>query len=402
MHTPLCDGIDSVGFVDWNARDFHGYHTPRGATYNAYLVRDEKTALIDAVKAPNGPSLLENVVGLTDPASIDYVVCNHAEPDHSGGFPEVMAACPHAEVVCNAKCRKALELHYDTSAWRFRVVKTGETLSLGERSLTFVDTPMAHWPESMATYVPEEKLLFSMDIFGQHYASSGRFDDEEPLDVVMEEAKTYYANILMLYGRQVARALDRLGELDIETIAPSHGVIWRRNVPEILAAYRDWSVCRPQPKVLVVYDTIWESTARMARAIVDGATRPGVEAKLYYIRSSSLTVLATEMLDTAVFAFGCPAFNNGLMPQAAAALTYLQGLSPAGKAGLAFGSYGWKASCATRLVEQYLDAMKVEKLCDPVLSNYAPTPEVLEACRAAGALLADAALERAGASGAAK
>lgn len=393
MHTPLCQGIDSVGFVDWNARDFHGYRTPRGATYNAYLVRDDATALIDTVKAPNGPRLLENIAGLTDLSGISYVVCNHAEPDHSGSFPDVLTACPGAEVVCNAKGRKALELHYDTAGWRFRVVKNGETLSLGQRTLTFVDTPMAHWPESMATYVREEKLLFSMDVFGQHYASSGRFDDEEPLDVVMEEAKTYYANILMLYGKQVARALDRLGELDIETIAPSHGVIWRKHVSSILSAYRDWSVCRPRPKVLVAYDTIWQSTAQMARAICDGATRPGVETRLYHLPSSSLAVLATDMLDASVFAFGCPAFNNVLLPQAAAALTYLQGLAPAGKAGFAFGSYGWKPS-ATRIIETYFEAMKVEKLREPIHAVYAPTPEVLDECRSAGAMLADAALER--------
>jgi len=398
MATSLRDNIDWVGYVDWTVRDFHGYRTERGSTYNAYLLRDEKTALIDTVKAPYADKLLSHVAALTDPGDVDYVVCNHAEPDHSGSLARVMDACGGAELICDRRCRDALAGHYDTSGWRFRVVADGDEVSLGRRTLRFHLTPMVHWPESMATYVPEEKLLFSMDGFGQHFASSGRFDDEEPLDVVMAEAKTYYANILMLYGHAIDKTLDKLSGLEIETLAPSHGVIWRSHVGEIVSAYRQWVKLARAAKVLVIYDSMWGSTETMARAIYEGAAAAGggVEAKLIHVRSSHLTVVATEVLDAAAMAFGSPTLNGTLMPQMAAALTYLQGLKPFGKAALLFGSYGW-AKGAARDMASYLDAMKCDVLREPLLSQYVPAAEVLDDCRAAGALLAAKAGELAGA-----
>jgi flavorubredoxin len=341
MKATLRDNIEWVGYVDWTVRNFHGYETDRGTTYNAYLVRDEKTVLIDTVKAPFAADLIRKISELTEPGEIDYLVCNHAEPDHSGALPAIVAACPRAEVVCNDKCRAALSRHFETSDWNFRIVADGESLSLGKRSLTFINTPMAHWPESMFTYVPEEKLLFSMDAFGQHYASSGRFDDEEPLDLVMYELKKYYANILTPYGKQVARAMERAGELDIETIAPSHGVIWRKNLGSLIEAYSGFAACKAKPKALVVYDTMWNSTEAMAQAILEGAQREGVETKLFNIRASSITTLATEILDAAAIAFGSPTLNRTMMPQMGALLIYLKGLRPTCKAGFAFGSYGW-------------------------------------------------------------
>lgn len=387
----LKSNIDWVGYVDWTVRDFHGYSTDRGSTYNSYLIRDEKTALIDAVKAPYAGSLLSNIRALTDSGRVDYVVCNHAEPDHSGGLSAVLQAYPDAAVVCNAKCQEALSRHFDTTKWKWKIVSDGDVISLGQRSLKFIDTPMVHWPESMFTYVPEEKLLFSMDAFGQHYASARRFDDEEPFDVVIAEAKTYYANIIMLYGKQVAKTLEKLSGLDIDMIAPSHGVIWRSKVDTILAAYREWMESKPKAKVLVVYDTMWSSTEKLAIAIMEGAMGQDVEVKLFNVRASNVTVLATEVLDAAAIAFGSPTLNTTLMPQMAAVLTYLKGLKPSGKAGFAFGSYGW-AKGGAKDVEEYLKAMKFEILREPLQVQYVPTPEVLDECRAAGELLAQRAL----------
>jgi flavorubredoxin len=395
MHASLREGIDWVGYVDWTVKDFHGYRTERGSTYNAYLIRDDRTALIDTVKAPCVDALLRNVSALTDLSKVDYLVCNHAEPDHSGGIPRVLAACPNAELVCDAKCRDALGRHYDTSDWKIRVVADGDTLPLGKRTLTFVETPMVHWPESMFTYVPEEKLLFSMDAFGQHYASAHRFDDEEPLEAVLAEAKTYYANIVMLYGKPIAKVLDRAKDLDIAVIAPSHGVIWRRNLDAILAAYADWVLCKPKAKVLVFYDTMWGSTENMAKAIVQGAMEQGgVDARLYNVRATHITVLATEILDAATIAVGSPTLNTTLMPQVAAALTYLKGLRPAGKAGFAFGSYGW-AQGGARDVNALLEAMRVTILRDPLQAQYVPGEETLASCREAGRMLADKAAQMA-------
>jgi flavorubredoxin len=381
--------------VDWAVRDFHGYRTARGSSYNAYLVRDEQTALIDTVKAPYVGELLAQVRALTDPARVAYVVCNHAEPDHAGGLPRVLDVLPNAELVCDARCRDALSRHYDIGRWKFRIVATGDTLALGRRTLRFLETPMVHWPESMFTYVPEEKLLFSMDAFGQHYAAARRFDDEEPAEVVMQEAKTYFANIVMLYGKPIARVLEHARGLEIDLIAPSHGVIWRKDVARILAAYADWVAHKPAAKVLVIYDSMWASTERMARAILEGAQERDVDARLLPVRQTDLTVLATEVLDAAALAVGSPTLNATLMPQVAAVLTYLKGLKPSGKAGFAFGSYGWSKGGAED-VEAYLKAMKFEILRGPLQAQFVPNGEVLEACRAAGRRLAERALESAG------
>ncbi len=394
MNTTLRDNIDWVGYVDWTVRDFHGYNTDRGVTYNAYLIRDEKTALVDTVKAPFADRLLQSIAALTDPAEVDYVVCNHAELDHAGGMTRVMEVLPNATLACNKKCEAVLSKHHDSSGWKTHIVATGDTLPLGKRTLRFIETPMVHWPESMFTYIPEEKLLFSMDAFGQHYASSQRFDDEVPLCTVMEEAKTYYANIVMPFGRQVAKVLEEVAKLDIEMIAPSHGVIWRSHAPAIVEAYTNWSTCRPKPKVLVIYDTMWDSTGRMARAIHEGASLPGVAAELIHIRSSSLTRIAAEVLDAAAIAFGSSTLNQGMLPMAGAVLTYLKGLKPVAKAGMAFGSYGWSKG-GPEAVDDYMKAMKWEVLREPIRAQYRPTFEVLDECRAAGRLLAEKAREMA-------
>ena len=392
MNTTLRENINWVGYVDWTVRDFHSYVTTRGATYNAYLVRDEKTALVDTVKAPYAADLLKNVAALTDLTAVDYIVANHAEPDHAGALSRVVAACPGATVVCDQKCRDILASYNDVSDWRFQIVKTGDALSLGKRTLTFIETPMVHWPDSMFTYVPEDRLLFSMDAFGQHYASSNHFDDEVDLSEVMEEAKKYYANIVMLYGRQISKTLDAAAALDIEMIAPSHGVIWRSHICEIISAYKDWVVCKPKPKVLVIYDSMWQSTRKMAEAILEGASMEGVEAKLIFVRASGLTEIATEALDAAAIAFGSATLNMGMMPMMGAVLTYLKGLRPVDKAGFAFGSYGWSKG-APEAIDEYLKAMNFDVLREPLKSKWRPNEEILDECRSAGSMMAEKARE---------
>jgi flavorubredoxin len=388
MNTTLRENIDWVGVVDWTIRDFHSYETERGATYNAYLVRDEKTALVDTVKAPFAADLLRNVASLCNPSRVDYIVCNHAELDHSGALAEVIRAMPAATLLCDKKCAATLGEHFDTSGWRIRVVENGESISLGRRTLQFFETPMVHWPESMCTYVPEEKLLFSMDAFGQHYATSQRFDDEADLPTVMDEAKTYYANIVMPYGQAVLKTLERLAGLEIGMIAPSHGLIWRRHAAEIIAAYRGWANHRSRPKVLVIYDTMWESTAAMARAILDGAAQPGVSASLVHVRRTNLTRIAAEVLDAAAVAFGSSTLNRGMMPMAAATLSYLEGLRPLGKAAVAFGSYGWGRG-GPEAIDEALRRLQWEIVREPLRSHWRPTPDVLAECRQTGRLLAE-------------
>ena len=395
MNRKIVEGIHWVGHVDWNIRDFHGYVTERGSTYNAYVLLDREPALIDTVKAPYAANLLQNIAELVAPADLRWVVCNHAEPDHSGSLPAVMAACPNATLVCDQKCKDILAIYYDTAKWKFKIVKTGDSISLGARTLEFIETPMTHWPESMATWVPQERLLFSMDAFGQHYASSGRFDDEVPESVLYFEAKTYVANILMLYTLPVTKAVAAVRKLNPKIIAPSHGVVWRSQVQRMLDLYDQWDICKPVRKVVILYDTMWKSTEMMAEAILEGAQAeggPALEAKLFHVRATTITRLATELLDVAAFAAGSPTLNGTLMPAVADALTYLKGLRPANKAGFAFGSYGWGRG-GPEEVEGYLQAMKVELLRPVLKLQYKPTPAGLDECRAAGRLLARHALK---------
>lgn len=394
MDNLLRENIFWIGHVDWDIRDFHGYQTKRGSTYNSYLINDEKVAVIDSVKAPYAKELIANIGDVVPVEKVDYVVCNHAEPDHSGSLPVLMRECVNAELVCNAKCQKALSMHYDTTDWKFKIIDESTELPLGSRTLRFINTPMAHWPESMFTYVPEEKLLFSMDAFGQHYASSERFDDQVPLAEVLAEAKTYYANIIMLYGAQVAKTLERAAGLDIEIIAPSHGVVWRRHLGEIIEAYKKWMVCESNPKVLIFFDTMWKSTGLMADAIYAGADQPGVSVKKYDLKYTSITKIADEAIDAAVFAVGSPTLNKGIMPKVAEALTYLKGLAPKNKAAVAFGSYGWAKQGGQHEVQEYLETMKCGMLTDePLQCQFVPTDEVLAECRGIGARLAEVALE---------
>lgn len=388
MYEKLTDGINWVGAIDWNIRDFHGYETRRGSTYGAYLVEGAgKTALIDTVKANFANTLLTNIDEVTGLDAVDYVIANHAEPDHAGALTEVLQATG-ATLVTNEKAVDTLGHYHDTSDWEIEVVAGGDSIDLGGRTLSFVQTPMVHWPESMVTYCPEEKILFSNDAFGQHFASSGRFDDENDLSVVMEEAKTYYANIVMLYGRPISKAMDALGDLQIGTIAPAHGVIWRSHIPEILDAYSDWVQCRAKPKVLVIYESMWHSTECMAEEIVKGAIREGVDVKLLDVGRTHRTRIATEVLDAAAIAFGSPTLNMTLMPEIAGVLTYLKGLAPKNKAGFAFGSYGWAPS-GPKAVAEYIDDMNLEILREPLTAQWRPDEDALAECREAGAMLAD-------------
>lgn len=389
MLVELAKGINWVGYVDWTVREFHGYNTKDGSTYNAYLVRDEKIALIDTVKGPYFQTLLAHINAFCSPAEIDYVVCNHAEPDHSSALPEIMKACTKAEIVCNAKCKAALAAHYDVTQWRFKVVAEGELLSLGSRSLQFFNTPMVHWPESMATYIPEDGILFSMDAFGQHYASSERFDDELPLAVLLESAKTYYANIVMPYGKAVLTALAKLGKLKLNIVAPSHGIIWRSNFGIVAKYYTDWAETKATHKVVILYCTMWNSTRLMAEALYEGASSvDGVEVKLIDVNATHDTETITELMDAAVMAVGSATLNMGLMPAMARTLTYVKGLRPLNKKGFAFGSYGWAEKGAT-LVDSILEEMVVEKIMPPLTIRFKPDAQALKVCYDAGVKMSE-------------
>ena len=396
MNTELAKNIDAVGYVDWTVRDFHSFDTPRGATYNAYLVRDEKTALIDTVKAPYAENLLRSIAAKTELSRVDYVVCNHLEPDHAGALPAVMKALPNATLYCNAKCRDELPGYFDISGWKIETIQPGEPLRLGARSLAFVNMPMVHWPESMATYCSEEKILFSNDAFGQHLATSVLFDDQWPLEETLAEAKTYYANIVTPYSRQVLKTLEAASGLDIRMIAPSHGLIWRKNLSAILSAYKAWASGEYAPKVLILYDTMWESTGTMAAEILAGTMEVSdtLDVQRLHVRRTTLARIAAEMLDAAAVAIGSATMNAGIMPQLGAVLTYLKGLKFREKSAVAFGSAGWGPG-GPETIAKWLDEVKYPTVHEPVKARFRPTPEVLAECRAAGNALGQAAMKAA-------
>ena len=395
MSTSLCEGVSWVGAVDWTIRDFHGYETERGSSYNAYLIEDKQPTLIDVVKAPFTDLLLSNISALIRLDSVRWVVCNHAEPDHASALPDVMAALPNAALVCTEKCRRTLDAYYDMGNWNLHIIKPGDTLNIGARTLAFIQTPMAHWPESMFTYSPQDKVLFSMDAFGQHYAASERFDDETDLCQMLQEAKTYYANILLPYGEPVVRAMTSALKCDIDMIAPSHGLIWRSHIHKLLEAYKAWAAGIVNPRALIVYDSMWGSTARMAQAVYEGVVDGGAQAQLHHVRQSGLTRIAAEALDAASIAVGSPTLNGGPMPMAAAALTYLQGLKPPCKAALAFGSYGWMKGGA-EAAQAMFESLNWHVVREPIRAQYRPSEQILTECREAGRILAGKAIEAAG------
>jgi flavorubredoxin len=371
-----------VGSVDWNLRDFHGYSVARqGTTYNAYLVKDEKLTLFDLVPANHAEHLLECLQSVVDPEKIDYLVVNHVEPDHSGALPRLMDIIKPEKLFCSPMAKQALLNHYHREDWPYEVVSSGQTISLGQRTVHFLETRMLHWPDSMFSFIPEDKLLISNDAFGQNLASSERFDDEVDKSMLFQLAANYYANIILPFSPLVRKVLDKVGELgwDIDMIAPDHGLIWRSYLSDILAKYGEWSAQRPQRKAVLFYDTMWKSTERMARAIADGLLAEGVSVQILPMKSCHHSDVMPHVMDAQAIVAGSATHNNGMLPLMADMLTYLKGLKPQNKIGAAFGSFGWSGE-APKQVSEFLQSAKVEIVADPLRIKNVPTPEGLNQC----------------------
>jgi flavorubredoxin len=369
-----------VGAIDWNIRDFHGYSTPRGTTYNAFLIMDEKITLIDTVKAEFTDELLSRVGWITDPAKIDYVVSNHTEMDHSGGLPAVMQRIGMDKpVFCSKMGFKNLAMHFQDK-FNYSPVENGGKLDLGKRSLSFIETRMVHWPDSMFTYVDPDNILFSSDGFGQHFASADRFDDQIKEDI-MPHARKYFANILLLYAPLIIKLIDKFKSMTItpSMICPDHGIIFRKNPADILNAYHEWSEQKPKRKALVIYDTMWHSTEKMAYAIVDALMSNDVDATPMHLKKWNRSDIVTEALDAGAIIIGSPTLNNGLFPTISDFLTYMKGLKPQNKIGAAFGSYGWSGE-AVGMINQILEEMKFNVLFPGLRIQYVPTREGIDAC----------------------
>jgi len=352
----LTEGLFWVGAIDWNIRSFHGYHTPYGTTYNAYLIIDEKVALVDTVKGLFFGEMLQRIEEIVEPKDIDYVISNHVETDHSGSLPKIMEIAKKAKLITSERGKPGLLKHYKTD-WPFVTVKQiNNELSLGKRKLKFIETPMLHWPDSMATYVETDSILLPNDAFGQHIATSKRFDDEVGLEVIMPEAAKYYANIVMPFGAIVQSTLEKLKDLKINIIGPSHGVIWRSHPQEIVSTYAKWARGEAENKVLVIYDTMWGSTEMIAKALVEGLSSEGVKVILFNLSSTDKTEIIKETLDAKALLIGSPTLNVGMFPTVASFLTYLKGLKPKGKVGACFGSYGWGGGAVKAMNEELRQA----------------------------------------------
>lgn len=392
----VTDRVYWVGAIDWELREFHGYQTPRGTTYNAFLVLADTVTLVDTVKRPFRDEMLSRIASVVEPDSIACVVSNHAEMDHSGCLPDVVGIVRPEKVYASTMGVKALQEHFHMGGG-IDAVNDGESVSLGDMSLRFFETRMQHWPDSMVAYLAEERLLFSQDAFGMHLATGERFDDELPDHVLEWEAGKYYANILLPYGGPIEKTLKKLEalELPIDMIVPDHGPIWRTNPKRILELYGKWAGREASNKALIVYDTMWHSTSLMASAICEGVVSEGARAKVMPLGGCHRSDVAAELLDAGALLVGSPTLNNTILPPVADVLTYLKGLKPRNLIGASFGSYGWGRGAVHEL-DDILESMNVELVQEGLRVKYVPDGEALEKCVALGRLVGQCLNERYG------
>ena len=374
-----------VGAIDWNLRFCGSYSTPRGTTYNAYLIIDEKIALIDSVKDGFEDEMLERIKEVVDPAKIDYIICQHSEMDHSGAMPKLMEIATRAKVIATQEGKDALAAHFGTN-WNAQTVKTADTLSLGNKTLMFIEAKMLHWPDNMFTYVKEDCILFPNDTFGQHIATFQRFEDEIG-PVVIEEATKYFAVIVSVYANIVQEKIKEIENMgiDIKMIAPAHGLIWRQP-QKIIGAYKRWSRGEGGRRITIIFDTMWRSTEKMANEIARGISQEGVEARVFNLRNSDWSEMIKEIIESRLIAVGSPTLNMGMYTTVGGFLTFLKGIRPLNKKAVAFGSYGWGKG-AVKAINKELIEMKFSVL-EGLEIKYIPHKEELLECFEFGRKLA--------------
>jgi flavorubredoxin len=384
----ISDHVYWVGAIDWMIRDFHGYTTPRGSTYNAYLILADKITLIDTVKSPFKDEMLSRIKSVVDPLQIKYIISNHSEMDHTGCLPELIDLIKPQKVFASAVGAKTLqELFHDQH--EIVPVADGESLSLGNMDLTFMETRMIHWPDSMFSYLACDQVLFSQDAFGMHLASLERFADELPEATLEYEAATYYANIVLPYSPIVLRALQKVTATGwkIKILAPDHGPVWRKDLGKIIELYKHWAAQKPTAKAVVVYATMWHSTEKMAGAIAEALVREGIKVRLLSINETHRSEVVYEVLNAGALIVGSSTLNNNILPQMADVMTYLKGLKPVNLIGAAFGSYGWSGE-SVRHLEEMLKEMKVEIAAEAVAVKHVPDEVVLTKCQELGKAIA--------------
>ena len=387
-----------VGAVDYDNRDFHGYSiSPGGSTYNAYVVKDEKTVLFDTVAEHCTGTMLCRLAKVTPLEKVDYIVCNHLEMDHSGALSEVVARCKPEKIFCSTTGVKSMEGYHNIAGWPVQVVKNGEEISIGKRRIKFLETRMVHWPDSMASYIPEDKLLISNDAFGQNIATTERFGDQIPREHVMHAVKEYFYNIVLPFSPQTLKIIEALKALDIDMIAPDHGVIHRgkEGVDFILNAYKTMAEQKPQKRAVIVYDTMWHTTEKMAYAIGSGLEEMGVPMRVMSLKKNHHSAVMTELADCGAVVVGSPTHNNNVLPLVAATLTYMKGLRPQNRVAAAFGSYGWSGESA-KIIHEWLTSMNMEMVGDPLRQQWGNNHASLKACHELGKAVAQALIAKIG------
>lgn len=361
MTKKITDKVTWVGKVDWELTYFHGheYSVSKGSSYNSYLIRDEKNVLIDTVWLPYDKEFITNLKQEIDLKDIDYIIANHNEVDHSGALAELMREIPDTPIYCTANGAKILKGHYHQD-WNFVTVKTGDTLNIGESTLTFVEAPMLHWPDSMVTYMSGDNILFSNDAFGQHYATESLYNDKVDDDELYAEAIKYYANILTPFSRFVIKKIEEIlsFNLPLNMICPSHGVIWKNDPVQIINKYMEWADNYQENQITIVYDSMWESTRKMAEAIADGITDvdSAVRVKLFNASKEDKNDIITEIFKSKAILLGSSTINNGFLYSISGLLEMAKGMKFKNKKAAAFGSYGWSGEAVKQLTEKLKDA----------------------------------------------
>lgn len=394
MGYKLTEKVTWVGKIDWELKKFHGeeYSTHRGSSYNSYLIRDEKTVLIDTVWLPYDKEFVNDLKKEIDLKSIDYIIANHAEIDHSGALPALLAEIPGTPVYCTKNAIKSLKGHHHQD-WNFVEVKTGDTLDLGKGKLVFIEAPMLHWPDTMFEYYTAENILFSNDAFGQHYASELMFNDRVDQAELYQEALKYYANILTPFSALVTKKIDQiLGfNLPVDMICPSHGIIWREDPTQIVVKYLEWAKAYQENQVTLVYDTMWGGTRRMAEAIAQGiqSVNSDVAIKLFNCGNGDKNDIITEVFKSKMVLVGSSTINKGILSGAAGIVEIIKGLGFKNKKAAAFGCYGWSGESVGIITEE-LNKAGFDVVNEGIKALWNPDDEALEQCVAYGRTLGEA------------
>ena len=378
-----------VGVVDQDIKTFHGeeLELSNGTSYNSYLIRDEKIVLVDTVIQKYSREWLQELKEEIDLDTIDYIVMNHNEPDHSGALKDLMKEIPSTPIYCTAKGKEIIQAYHNIDA-EFRIVKTGDTLELGETNLTFVEMKMLHWPDSMASYLSQDNILFSNDAFGQHYGANALFNDECDQEILWDESLKYYACILTPFSAMIKRKIDEIlsFNLTIDQICTSHGVIWRKNPLEIVTKYMEWCQDYKEDQVTIVYDTMWETTRKMAESMADGirSKSPSTHIMLMNACKYSETEILTEIFKSKGVLFGSPTINNRILPSMAAVLEGVKGINFKGKSVGSFGSYGWNCR-SVGIINDLLNTTALTVVNDGLKVNWNLNKDSKEICFEYGA-----------------